>query len=202
MPSIDTRFGTLEYLDEARVHFPWGIPGFEDEQWFVLVDQPVSRPLVFLQSLENPNLSFMTLPVVDIAPDYRLRVLPEDLERLELASHRQPEPWEVLSLVILCAAEDDTPCEPAGPLVINRSTRSVQAIEMMSRIRRAIPWCRRRRHAHNPAVAASRCSSATMEIEVLNISHSQVKLGTAPGPIPVLAGSSHPGSQPQPPGRY
>jgi flagellar assembly factor FliW len=130
MPSINTRFGTLEYLDEARVHFPWGIPGFEDKQWFVLVDQPVSRPLVFLQSLENPDLSFMTLPIVDIAPDYRLRVLPEDLERLELDAHRQPEPWEVLSLVILCAAEDDTPCvNLLGPIVINRSTRkALQAI--------------------------------------------------------------------------
>lgn len=130
MPSIETRFGALEYLDEARVHFSGGIPGFEDKHWFVLVDQPVSRPLVFLQSLDTPGLSFMTLPIAEIAPDYRLRVLPEDLERLELSADRQPEPWEVLVLVMLSAAEDDTPCvNLLGPIVINRVThQAVQAI--------------------------------------------------------------------------
>lgn len=130
MPSIETRFGSLQYLDEAKVHFPWGIPGFEDRQWFVLVDQPVSRPLVFLQSLEDPKLSFMTVPIAEIAPDYRLNVLPEDLERLELIADRQPESWEVLTLVILSADENDTPCvNLLGPIVINRLTRrALQAV--------------------------------------------------------------------------
>ena len=90
MPSIDTRFGTLEYNEEARLEFPWGIPGFEEYRWFVLVDQPANRPVVFLQSLEKSDLCFMTLPIADIAPDYRLKILAEDLERLGLDGSRDP----------------------------------------------------------------------------------------------------------------
>lgn len=130
MPSIDTRFGNLEYQEDARIEFPWGLPGFEEARWFVLVDQPESRPLVFLQSLEQRDLCFMTLPVADVAPDYRLAVLPEDLERLGLEHTRQPEPWEALVLAIVCAAEDQPPTvNLLGPVVINRYTRkALQAI--------------------------------------------------------------------------
>jgi flagellar assembly factor FliW len=130
MPSIETCFGTLDYQEEARIEFPWGLPGFEDARWFVLVDQPESRPLVFLQSMEQRELCFMTLPVAEVAPDYRLRILPEDLERLGLDPSRQPEPWEVLALAIVCVEDKQVPSvNLLGPVVINRYTRkAVQAI--------------------------------------------------------------------------
>lgn len=130
MPSIDTCFGTLDYEEEARIEFPWGIPGFEQARWFVLVDQPENRPLVFLQSMEERELCFMTLPVAEVAPDYRLRIVPEDLERLHLDPARQPEPWEVLALAIVCGEDDRPPSvNLLGPVIINRHTRkAVQAI--------------------------------------------------------------------------
>jgi flagellar assembly factor FliW len=52
MPSVDTKyFGSLEYREESVYEFPHGLPAFENETMFVLIEQPENRPLVFLQSL-------------------------------------------------------------------------------------------------------------------------------------------------------
>jgi len=62
MPEFNSKaFGKLTYSDDGRMHFPVGLFGFEKEQWFLLIEQPGTRPLLFLQSLSTPELCFVTL---------------------------------------------------------------------------------------------------------------------------------------------
>ena len=52
MPAIQTKyFGNIEYPQDSRLHFASGLPGFEDQRWFVLLERPDMHPLSFLQSL-------------------------------------------------------------------------------------------------------------------------------------------------------
>src|SRR5579872_781200 len=89
MPSVQTKyFGTLAYELDAPLEFPQGLPGFEDRRRFLALQFEDTQPLVFLQSLEDPGLCFITLPVLAIDPQYQLRVDSEARERIGLAVGR------------------------------------------------------------------------------------------------------------------
>jgi flagellar assembly factor FliW len=124
-------FGVLTYKPESAIQFPEGLPGFPEEKSFLLVEQALNKPLLFLQSLTRPDLCFMTLPVAAIQPGYRLAMAPEELETLGLPAGRQPEPGaDVLCLAILALNTDGPPtANLLSPVVINLANRrAVQAI--------------------------------------------------------------------------
>lgn len=132
MPLIETtHFGPLACGPEAAIEFPAGLPGFEDERRFVPLDMPEHAPLVFLQSMTTPGLCFLTLPVLSIAPQYRLEVAPEDLTRLGLDSRCQPAiGQDVLCLAVVTVAEDAITANLRAPLVIAvHDRRAVQSIQ-------------------------------------------------------------------------
>ena len=63
MLSCQTKyFGALPYEPSAVIEFPEGIPAFEDQRKFILIDREDLKPLVFMQSLETPGLCFLTVP--------------------------------------------------------------------------------------------------------------------------------------------
>lgn len=132
MPHFTTEhFGIVEYQEDAALDFPAGLPGFEQENRFLALEQPGAKPIVFLQSLSRPDLCFITLPVRAADPAYRLAVSAEDLRILELAEDRQPQIGaEVLCLAIVSVAEDRHPTvNLLAPLVVNLKTRrALQAI--------------------------------------------------------------------------
>jgi flagellar assembly factor FliW len=136
MPAIQTKyFGNIEYSDDARLHFAGGLPGFEGERWFVLVERPADRPLGFLQSLSTPELCFVTLPARSIAPDYDLRLSADDLATLGYPPAARPAIGaDVLALAILSFQPDLPPtANLLAPLVVRLDTReAVQAIQTES----------------------------------------------------------------------
>jgi len=75
MPLLDTKnFGRIAFESRDTIEFPRGLPGFEDRRQFVLIRQERARPLVFLQSLEEPGLCFITAPVLAVDPQFRLKM--------------------------------------------------------------------------------------------------------------------------------
>jgi len=131
MPFFETQnFGTVEYETSATVEFPRGLPGFEERRRFVAMTFPDTQPLVFLQSLEDRNLCFITLPVLTVDRQYRLEVCEEDLARLDLTPERQPRIGEeVACLAVLTIQESGPTANLLAPVVINiRNMKAVQAI--------------------------------------------------------------------------
>lgn len=133
MPSLETtQFGRIEYDEPAVVHFPQGLPAFESETRFLIIEQDSTAPVVFLQSLSTPGLVFLTLPVRFLEPRYQLSIAPDDLAALGLPADARPEDGaDVLSLAILTVR----PGKPVtanllAPVVIEaRSRRAVQAVQ-------------------------------------------------------------------------
>jgi flagellar assembly factor FliW len=132
MPSAETKyFGTMAYREESVFEFPWGLPAFEHEKRFVLIESPENAPLVFLQSLADPALCFLAFPILVVDRDYQLGIAPEDLAALELSADRQPELGADVLVLALLSLHDgfSATANLMAPIVINLGTRlALQAI--------------------------------------------------------------------------
>jgi len=132
MPRFETaHFGVVDYQEESVLLFPVGLPAFEEERRFLPIEQPSTAPVIFLQSLNRPQLVFVTLPVLLVDPNYTLHVSEEDLQALGLETSRQPALGaEVACLTLITLAESRPPsANLLAPILINLQTRTaVQAI--------------------------------------------------------------------------
>jgi flagellar assembly factor FliW len=131
MPVFETKsFGRIPYEEDAVLEFPSGLPGFDTRHRFVALDFRESEPLIFLQSLEDPCLCFITLPVLVVDPCYRLEVDAGDLARVGLAATRQPRIGEdVLCLAVVAVRETGPTANLLAPIVVNLANRkAVQAV--------------------------------------------------------------------------
>lgn len=126
MPVFETKnLGRISYTPEAVVEFPRGLPGFESQRRFAVVQFADSVPLVFLQSLENAGLSFICLPVLAVDPQYRLEIGVEDLAGLGLPESVQPRIGEdVLCLAVLTLKSSGPTANLLAPIVINLHNRT------------------------------------------------------------------------------
>jgi flagellar assembly factor FliW len=129
MPEIVTRqFGRIPFDDDAVLNFPSGLPGFETRTRFVLLERPASEPIVFLQSLDSPDLCFVAAPIETIDAGYQLQMTPDDLRALSLRSTPR-------CLAILSATPSGRwTANLLAPVVINREERvAVQAVRADAR---------------------------------------------------------------------
>ena len=118
MRKADTlRFGPIEVEDEKVIHFPEGIPAFEQEHAFVLIPYDEQSPYVFLQSLKTPDLAFlMTMPFI-FFPDYEFELDDENQQKLGL--ERQEDMLLYVLLTIPQGRVQDMTANLVAPLVIN-----------------------------------------------------------------------------------
>ena len=132
MRCVETKyFGTLPCAEESVFEFPAGLPAFEDEKAFVLIETAESAPLVFLQSLTRANLCFLAFPMQVVDSDYALSVAPEDLEALGLETSRQPVLGHEVVLLALISLDDQfvATANLMAPVVLDVKTRrGLQAI--------------------------------------------------------------------------
>lgn len=136
MPQVETEyFGTMSYREESVFDFPAGLPAFTTEKRFVPIELEQHSPLIFLQSLAQPALCFLAFPILVVDRGYRLRIAPEDLQALELPTHRQPDLATEVVVLTLLSLHDGMPATAnlMAPIVVNlKSRRALQAIRQDS----------------------------------------------------------------------
>jgi flagellar assembly factor FliW len=110
------QLGEIEVADEAVIHFPEGIPGFEECHDFVLIEDEELAPFRWLQSLDDRAIAFVVVDPVLIFPGYQVQLGPADTAAIRLSDARRP-----LVQVILTINEDPakTTVNLQGPLLIN-----------------------------------------------------------------------------------
>jgi flagellar assembly factor FliW len=137
MPSVETKyFGTLPCAAESVFDFPRGLPAFEDEKTFVLIEAPRGEGLVFLQSMTRASLCFVAFPIQLVDQNYQLAIAPEDLEDLGLNAGCQPVLGTDVSVLALVSVRDGflASANLMAPIVLNvRTRRGLQAIRRDSR---------------------------------------------------------------------
>jgi flagellar assembly factor FliW len=132
MPQVETKyFGTMAYPEESVFDFPFGLPGFEDQNRFVLIEMGQHAPLCFLQSVSRRELCFLALPILVVDRNYQLAVSADDLAAIELDTERQPQLGGEAAVLALVSLHDhfSATANLMAPVVVNLKTRrALQAI--------------------------------------------------------------------------
>ena len=126
---IDThRFGPIEFVQQETIFFPKGIPGFNGLRRFILIQGDDYQPFKFLQSVEDPAISFPLLSPALIRSDYRLELTGEQLSELDLERAKK-----ALVFCVVTIAEDPgrVTANLFSPLVINPESRVAAQIMLL-----------------------------------------------------------------------
>lgn len=119
---IKTRFGMQEIDPESVIHFPDGLPGFEDLKQFKLFHEEGANTLFYMQALEDEGVQ---LPVVD--PDHFQVNYEIALNDGEMAKLQLEDPADATVLVTVAKtddSEDGLRANFMGPIVINTKART------------------------------------------------------------------------------
>lgn len=110
------RFGELNIAAEEMISIPAGMLGFPELKKFVLVDPGDDVLILWLQSVDNPEIAFPILEPKIFKPDYTVRLSAQELRELKLDNVNQSAVFTVLTI-----ADDITQMTAnlKAPLVIN-----------------------------------------------------------------------------------
>ena len=123
---IETKaMGTVSIVEKQIIELEEGFYGFAQYHRFALVDAK-ENPFIWIQSLENRELAFLSVDPFLFRPDYELDIDDSLLEPLALES---PSDVIVLSLITIPQEGGPITVNLQGPLVINKkNNRAMQAI--------------------------------------------------------------------------
>src|SRR6478736_3466382 len=110
------RFGQLTVGNDEIIKIPQGIMGFPELTEFCLVDSGDETLILWLQSLQNPDIAFALLEPKIFRPDYAARLSAAELRELKLENINQSAVFSILTI-----PEDVTlmTANLKAPLVIN-----------------------------------------------------------------------------------
>lgn len=110
------RFGTFELKDKKTLSFPGGIPGFEELRSFILLETEETKPLLWLQSIENKHIALPVVIPFEIIGDYYVDVRENELSDLNLDA---PDDLLILCVVVIPEDVKKMTANLASPIVIN-----------------------------------------------------------------------------------
>lgn len=123
---ITTRdFGEIEVQENDIINFVCGMYGFEEYKRYVLLKDNPGDDIMFLQSLDNSELSFVLVDPYAIFRDYDPDLNEEDLE--ELGANDETE-LKFLTIAIIKENIKDSVVNLKSPVAINPATRSAKQI--------------------------------------------------------------------------
>ncbi len=106
------------------VKMPDGLPGFEQCRRFVVVQSDALQPFTCLQSLDEPQPSFLALDPRQIVGDYSMPLADGDRARLD--AH---DGDALLWLALVCVESEAATINLRAPVTINaRTMRGIQVI--------------------------------------------------------------------------
>ena len=93
-----TRFGELELNPTDLITFAEGLFGFENLKKYFVVDPGDSTLILWLQSTEDEKIAFPIIEPKIFKPDYIAKLLPADLNGLELESLQNAKLYSILTI--------------------------------------------------------------------------------------------------------
>jgi flagellar assembly factor FliW len=120
-----TRFGTIDVKEEQVLTLVEGMLGFSECNRYVLMDDEIGEPFMWMQSLDIPSLAFVVIDPAIILPSYHFSVKKEQIKALET---NNVEDLQVYVIVTMAANILDVTVNLQGPLVVNKKKRIGQQI--------------------------------------------------------------------------
>ncbi len=113
-----TRFGTLAVDVDDLLHFPHGVIGFEDCRSWVLLADPNSSAVGWLQSAERPSTALAVVSPRRFVESYRIRVGQNQLSTLALAERDR-----LYALCVVSKQNGSCVMNLRAPILINLDRR-------------------------------------------------------------------------------
>jgi flagellar assembly factor FliW len=122
MHVINTKhFGELTYNPAEVLTFPVGLPGYPDDNRFLLLEMEDTQETFFwLQSLDDGEVSFPLMDVYRAIPGYDPQVDPEELADLGEFSGAG---IEIYNIAVIPEEISQIRVNLRAPVVVNRETR-------------------------------------------------------------------------------
>lgn len=110
-------FGELEVNDDAVITFEDGIPGFEDEKSFIIIEEDDEKfPFVWMLSTTESHIGFTLIDPFKTFSDYEV-VLPQTaIEKLKI---NDSEDVTIYTMLNLNEKVEDITTNLQGPIVVN-----------------------------------------------------------------------------------
>ncbi len=124
--NIKTRdFGYIAVNEEDEITFTCGMYGFDEYKKYVILKDSPEDDVMYLQSLENTDLSFVLIDPYAVAGGYNPSVNEEDLKDLETVNES-----ELKFLVIAIIKEEikDSVVNLKSPIALNPKTRKAKQV--------------------------------------------------------------------------
>jgi flagellar assembly factor FliW len=119
------RFGQLTIDEQDVITIPAGVLGFPEYTKFCLVDAADDTLILWLQSLDNPEIAFAVLEPKVFRTDYSVRLSAAELRELKLENVNQSAVFSILTIpadVTLMTANIK------APIVINLRERIAKQV--------------------------------------------------------------------------
>jgi len=119
MTIMTSRFGAVEFEEERIVRMIKGLPGLEELTSYVLIKAEETRPIVWLQSTEDPAVALPMIYTFEIIEEYAFDVQDEEIAALSI---QKPEELMVLTVVVLTEDLAQMTANLVAPVLINMRT--------------------------------------------------------------------------------
>lgn len=120
-----TRFGELEVKNEDIINFSEGLLGFEKLTKFFVVDPGDSTLILWLQSTEDASIAFPIIEPKIFKPDYIAKLLPSDMNSVELENINNAKIYSILTIPTDITAMN---ANLKAPIVINNEKNIARQI--------------------------------------------------------------------------
>lgn len=115
-----TRFGTIDVDEDQVVTLTEGMLGFSECGRYVLLDDEIGDPFLWMQSLDIPSLAFVVIDPAVILPSYHFSVKKEQIKGLDTEDIND---LQVHVIVTMASNILDVTVNLQGPLVVNKEKR-------------------------------------------------------------------------------
>jgi flagellar assembly factor FliW len=151
------RFGQLTVGDDEVIRIPQGVLGFPEMTKYCLVDPGDETLILWLQSIENPDVAFPVLEPKIFKTDYTARLSAAELRELKLENVNQSAVFSILTL-----PEDvmQMSANLKAPLVINLKEHVAKQVVLQENEYSIKHLMFKELRAHLMTIAASKRSSA------------------------------------------
>jgi flagellar assembly factor FliW len=166
------RFGEVSARDEDLVLIPQGLLGFPQLTEFCLVDAGDDTLILWLQSLQDPDIVFPVLEPRIFRSDYTVRLSASELRDLKLANVNQAAVFCVLTIPENIA---EMSANMKAPIVIN----------LTEKVARQVVLQENEYSIRHPMFKELRTHLVTMESQRLNSAEAKKMVRTTSGVVSV-----------------
>ncbi|WP_017470756.1 flagellar assembly protein FliW [Amphibacillus jilinensis] len=113
-------FGEVEINEQHVITFPNGLPGFQNQKKFILMDLPDNPTFEILQSIDQETVAFVLASPYQFYQDYQIDLDDSILEQLSITT---PEDVRVYGILTLKDQFQQSTINLQAPIVLNHKQR-------------------------------------------------------------------------------